>query len=245
MSDAPSGRRIAVVTGASRGLGATLARYLAAEGFDLIVTARGASELDLVGRDLRGLGAEVRSRAGDVTDPDHRRALHDLLPRERGLDLLVNNASELGPSPLPSLDRYPIADLERVYRVNLVAPIAIVQEFLSPLERAAGLVVNISSDAAIGGYPGWGGYGASKAALDLVSRTLAQELRGRNVAVVSVDPGDLRTAMHQAAYPGQDISDRPLPEVTLPFWAWLLHQPPQSISGHRYRAQSDRWEVPA
>ncbi len=245
MSDAPSGPRTALVTGASRGLGATLARYLAAEGFDLIVTARGAPDLEHVVRDLRGLGAQVRYRAGDVSDPDHRRALRDLLPRDHGLHLLVNNASELGPSPLPELERYPIADLERVYRVNLVAPIALVQEFLPYLERAAGLVVNISSDAAIGGYPGWGGYGASKAALDLASRTLAQELQGRKVAVVSVDPGDLRTAMHQAAFPGEDISDRPLPEVTLPFWAWLLHQPPEAISGHRYRAQSDRWEVPA
>ncbi len=245
MIAAARGPRTALVTGATRGLGATIARFLAAEGFDLLVTARSAPELDRVRRDLRELGVEVQARAGDVTDPEHRRALRELLPPEAGLDLLVNNASELGPSPLPGLDRYPLADLERVYRVNVVAPIALVQEFLPPLERAAGLIVNITSDAAVGGYPGWGGYGASKAALDLASRTLAQELRTRNIAVVSVDPGDLRTAMHQAAFPGEDISDRPSPEVTLPFWAWLLHQPPRTITGQRFRAQSDRWEVPA
>ena len=113
------------------------------------------------------------------------------------------------------------------------------------LKRSGGLVVNISSDAAIGGYEGWGGYGASKAALDLASLTLANELREDGVGVVSVDPGDMRTQMHQAAFPGEDISDRPLPESTLPFWAWLLNQDVLSISGSRYQAQSERWEVEA
>jgi NAD(P)-dependent dehydrogenase (short-subunit alcohol dehydrogenase family) len=127
----------------------------------------------------------------------------------------------------------------------LVAPLALVQVLLPYLEVARGTVVNISSDAALGGYPGWGGYGASKAGLDLLSRTLAEELKGRHVAVVSVDPGDLRTAMHQAAFPGQDISDRPLPDVTLPFWAWLLHQSPDLVTGLRFRAQADRWEARA
>ena len=107
------------------------------------------------------------------------------------------------------------------------------------------MVVNISSDAAVGGYPGWGAYGASKAALDLVSLTLANELREAGVAVVGVDPGDMRTQLHQEAFPGEDISDRPLPEATLPFWAWLLGQPSMSVTGGRYQAQSDRWEVAA
>ena len=110
---------------------------------------------------------------------------------------------------------------------------------------AALLVVNVSSDAAVGGYPGWGGYGATKAALDLVSLTLATELASRGVAVASVDPGDLRTAMHQAAFPGEDISDRPAPEETLPFWAWLLGRPREVVSGRRFRAQAEVWEVPA
>ena len=113
------------------------------------------------------------------------------------------------------------------------------------LRRRAGLVINVSSDAAGGGYPGWGAYGASKAALDLVSLTLASELRDDGVAVVSVDPGDMRTQMHQDAFAGEDISDRPLPEVTLPFWAWLLGQPGTSVTGRRFKAQSDRWEVAA
>jgi len=104
-------------------------------------------------------------------------------------------------------------------------------------------VVNISSDAALGGYPGWGGYGLTKAALDLASLTLGNELAGRGVGVVAVDPGDLRTRMHQDAFPGEDISDRPLPEVTLPFWAWLFGQPRGAVTGRRYRAQADRWEV--
>ena len=111
------------------------------------------------------------------------------------------------------------------------------------LERRNGLIVNISSDAAIGGYPGWGAYGASKAALDLLSLTLANELKSRGVAVVAVDPGDMRTAMHQSAYPGEDISDRPLPSVTLPFFAWLLGQERGRVSGGRYRAQDEKWEV--
>jgi len=120
-----------------------------------------------------------------------------------------------------------------------------VREALPLLRRGTGLAVNISSDAAIGGYPGWGIYGASKAALDLVSKTLAAELKDQGIAVVSVDPGDMRTKMHQDAYPGQDISDRPTPDVTLPFWAWLLSQPPMKVSGMRYQAQAAVWEVPA
>ncbi len=160
-----------------------------------------------------------------------------------GLDLLVNNASELGPSPLPALLSYPPEELARVYATNVIAPIAIVRSFRSALARVPGRVVNISSDAALGGYPGWGGYGASKAALDLVSLTLAHELSDRGIAVVAVDPGDLRTEMHQRAYPAEDISDRPLPDVTLPFWAWLLAQAPERITGRRFRAQAESWEA--
>jgi NAD(P)-dependent dehydrogenase (short-subunit alcohol dehydrogenase family) len=132
-----------------------------------------------------------------------------------------------------------------VLEANLVAPVALVGALLPLLERGRGLVVNVSSDAATGGYPGWGGYGASKAALDLASLTLAGELRPRRVGVVSVDPGDMRTRMHQAAFPGEDISDRPLPEATVPFWAWLLGQDPLAVSGGRFRAQADRWESAA
>jgi len=181
-----------------------------------------------------------------VTEAAHRRHLVDAARAWGRLDLLVNNASELGPSPLPELARYPLELLARVFQVNVLAPVGLVQEALPLLGRSSeALVVNISSDAAVGGYPGWGGYGASKAALDLASRTLAEELRPEGVAVVSVDPGDMRTAMQQAAFPGEDISDRPPPDVTLPFWAWLLGQDPLAVSGSRFQAQAERWNVPA
>ncbi len=158
-----------------------------------------------------------------------------------GLDLLVNNASILGPSPLPPLADYPLAALEQVLAVNVLAPLGLVQAALPLLRRSRGLVINISSDAAVGGYRGWGGYGTSKAALDLLSLTLAHELADAGVTVVSVDPGDMRTQMHQDAFPGEDISDRPLPEATLPFWAWLLGQERREINGRRLQAQAEVW----
>lgn len=245
MTRSASRRPRALITGASRGLGRTLAQFLAGQGFDLIVTSRGRSELDSAASELRSFGGNVMSCAGDVADERHRSTLRDLVRDTGRLDLLVNNASELGPSPLLPLDRYPLSEFEKVFRVNVVGPIGLVQLLLPFLEQSGGQVVNISSDAATAGYPGWGGYGASKAALDLVSLTLAHELEERGVSVVAVDPGDLRTALHQAAFYGEDISDRPLPEVTLPFWAWLLSRPRALVSGQRYRAQDDRWEVPA
>lgn len=236
---------LAVVTGGSRGLGATIARFLAGEGYDLVLDARDARPLDRMVDELSPLGVDVRGVSGDVTDAGHRDRLADAVAARGRLDLLVNNASELGPSPLRALVDWPLDDLDRVWRTNVVAPIALVRSMLPYLVQGRGRVVNISSDAALGGYAGWGGYGATKAALDLVSITLANELKDRGISVVSVDPGDLRTAMHQAAFLGEDISDRPLPEVTVPFWAWLFHQDPARISGHRFRAQSERWEVPA
>jgi len=157
----------------------------------------------------------------------------------------VNNASDLGISPLPPLSEYPLAVIEKIFAVNLIAPLGLLQEALPLLKQSGGLVVNITSDAAVGGYPGWGAYGASKAALDLVSLTLANELREANVAVVSVDPGDMRTQMHQDAFPNEDISDRPLPQVTIPFWAWLLGQTRMAVTGRRYEAQSNLWEIAA
>jgi NAD(P)-dependent dehydrogenase (short-subunit alcohol dehydrogenase family) len=238
---------LAVVTGASRGLGETIATYLSGEGYRLILTARGTGPLEeVVQRLRRGGSSTVYGIAGDVNDRFHRVSVREkVIALGGGLSLLVNNASELGPSPLPPLAAFPLEDLDRIYRTNVISAVGLVQELLAPLEEAHGRVVNISSDAALGGYPGWGGYGASKAALDLVTRTLANELKDRGVAVTSVDPGDLRTAMHQAAFPGESIDDRPLPEVTLPFWAWLLHQDPARITGQRFRAQADRWELPA
>jgi NAD(P)-dependent dehydrogenase (short-subunit alcohol dehydrogenase family) len=238
-------KRVALITGGSRGLGRALAEFLAAQNHDLLITARGEKELQTAARELRRHGGRVITLAGNVTDPEHRRRLAETARSLGRLDLLFNNASTLGATPLPPLAEYPLDALEEAFRVNVSAPLALVQEVLPLLEASDGLIVNISSDAARGGYPGWGGYGLTKAALDLASLTLAHELAGRRVGVVAVDPGDLRTRMHQEAFPGEDISDRPLPEVTLPFWAWLLGQPPTAVTGRRYQAQSDRWEVNA
>ncbi|MCI4352042.1 MAG: SDR family oxidoreductase [Thermoplasmata archaeon] len=238
-------RPVALVTGASRGLGEVLSRFLAGQGFDLIVTARDGATLATAAKRFALPGVTVVGIPGDVADPAQRERLAEAAQQLGRLDLLVNNASSLGPSPLPPLSKYPLGSLLEVLETNLVAPLGLVQATLPLLRANRGLVVNISSDAAVAGYPGWGGYGASKAALDLVSLTLAHELREVHVAVVSVDPGDLRTRLHQEAFPGEDISDRPTPDVTLPFWAWLLGQDPLAATGGRYRAQSDQWQVPA
>ncbi len=244
MSATAGPRTVAVITGASRGLGATLAGFLAGPGRELVLVARGSDDLDRTARALRAFGGGVTTVVGDVSDAATRRASARAVESLGRLDLLVNNASELGPSPRPTLLELPLDQMERVYRVNVVAALGFVQALVGPLERSRGWVVNISSDAAREGYPGWGGYGASKAALDLVSLTLAHELSDRGIAVVAVDPGDLRTEMHRRAYPGEDISDRPLPDVTLPFWAWLFAQAPERVTGARFQAQAESWEVP-
>ena len=235
--------RVALITGASRGLGRVVAEFLASQGYGVIVNARGEKELDAQATHL-GKRTAVVAIPGDVTDPKTRDRLLGAARAWDRLDVLVNNASYLGGAPPPSL-RDASRDLFlRVLDVNALAPLALVQEALPLLVRCHGLVVNISSDAAIAGYPGWGIYGASKAALDLLSKTLAAELKESGVSVVSVDPGDMRTAMHQDAFPGQDISDRPLPDVTVPFWAWLLSQSPKAVNGGRFLAQAPVWEVP-
>ncbi len=236
--------KVALVTGASRGLGRVLGGFLAKQGYALVVNARGEEALD-VANELAGFGPRVVAVRGDVTDPRHRQSLLRAADESGRLDLLVNNASELGDTPLPPLHDAQRGAFLRVFDVNVLAPLALIQESLPLLEKSRGLVVNVTSDAAVGGYPGWGVYGASKAALDLVTKTLAAELKDRGVAVVAVDPGDMRTKMHQDAYPGQDISDRPPPDVTLPFWAWLLSQDPMKVTGGRYQAQASVWEVPA
>jgi NAD(P)-dependent dehydrogenase (short-subunit alcohol dehydrogenase family) len=229
--------RVALVTGASRGLGRVVARVLASRGFDLALGARHREGLDAIAWELRASGVRVETRAGDVADDAVRRGLVDAAASLGGLDVIVNNASELGGlSPLVEADP---GRLERIFRVNAIAPIALVRYALPLLSIRGGLVVNVSSDAAIGGYPGWGVYGASKAALDLAGKTLAAELTDLHIGVVTVDPGDLRTRMHQEAFPGEDISDRPLPEVTAPFWEWLLDRDPGAETGKRLRAQEE------
>lgn len=237
-------RCVSLITGASRGLGKTLAHFLAAQGDELILTARGAADLQFVAAELSHYPGKVMAIPGDVADAAHRHRVAAAVKERGRLDRLINNASMLGPSPQPMLADYELETFEQVLAVNLLAPLGLIQVTLPWLQAAQGLIVNVSSDAAVGGYAGWGGYGASKAALDLLSRTLATELQASGIAVVSVDPGDMRTAMHQAAFPGEDISDRPLPESTLPFWAWLFGQPPLAVSGERFQAQAERWLTP-
>jgi NAD(P)-dependent dehydrogenase (short-subunit alcohol dehydrogenase family) len=208
----------ALVTGASRGLGRALATTLAERGWGLIVDARGAEGLRRAAAGFAGAQA-VRAVAGDVTDPAHRRQLAAAAAAMGGLDALVLNAGILGPSPLPPLDRYPLDALRRVLEVNVVAPLALVQDLGASL-RVGARVVAVTSDAAREPYAGWGGYGASKAALELMFAVLAEERD--DLAVLVVDPGDMRTRMHQDAFPGEDISDRPLPEERAPALARLI-----------------------
>ena len=236
---------VALVTGAGRGLGRIIATFLAGQGHDIVITARTSTELHDVARSLEGNHVRVVPIPGDITDPLHRTRLLQQTRAIGGLSLLVNNASDLGETPRPELARASLERFRRTLETNLVAPLALIQEALPQLEQTRGLVVNISSDASQGGYERWGIYGSSKAALDLASKTLSAELKPCHISVVSVDPGDMRTRMHQDAFPGEDISDRPLPEVTLPFWAWLVGQDPERITGMRYQAQGTLWEVPA
>jgi len=201
---------LAIITGSSRGLGLALARALAERSWSLVLDARGAAALERAAREL-GAITEVVALPGDVADDWHREALLDAAGDE--VDLLVNNASRLGPSPQPPLGRYPLETLERVYRVNVLAPLALTQLVL-PRMPDRGTVINVSSDAAVEPYAGWGGYGSSKAALDQLSAILAEEHPTLNI--YSVDPGDMRTVMHQEAFPGEDISDIPPPEASVP-----------------------------
>jgi NAD(P)-dependent dehydrogenase (short-subunit alcohol dehydrogenase family) len=205
--------RTAIITGASRGLGLALARELAGRGWNLVVDARGAEALEAAHATFAVPG-RTTAVAGDVADLDHRRDLVAAAERTGRLDLLVNNASALGPSPMPALARLEPADLEDVLRTNLVAPLALIQEALPLLAAGSGRILNITSDAAVEGYEGWGGYGASKAGLEQLSNVLAAEQP--DLRVYWVDPGDMRTQMHQDAFPGEDISDRPPPEESVP-----------------------------
>lgn len=204
--------RTALITGASRGLGRALARALAERGWNLIIDARGAEALRSAAAELSQT-TPVISIPGDLTDPAHRRALAEAARTLGGLEVLVNNAGILGPSPQPHLLDYPLAVLEQVYRANVLAPLALLQEVRPELKPGA-RILNITSDAGVQAYAGWGGYGSSKAALEQLSAIFAAE--NPQWRVYWVDPGDMRTQMHQAAFPGEDIGDRPLPEESVP-----------------------------
>jgi NAD(P)-dependent dehydrogenase (short-subunit alcohol dehydrogenase family) len=221
---------VALITGASAGLGLALARSLAKAGWTLILDARGEDALTIAAEEL-SKRTQVVAIPGDVADPSHRDALCAAAHRLGRLDLLVNNASRLGPSPQPRLEHYPLDELSRVYEVDVFAPLALTQLLLPLVAASEGAVVNISSDAAVEPYPGWGGYGSAKAALDQVTAVLGAE--HPDVDVYGFDPGDMRTDMHQRAYPGEDISDRPEPEAVVPAFLDLIGtRPPNG----RYRA---------
>jgi NAD(P)-dependent dehydrogenase (short-subunit alcohol dehydrogenase family) len=205
--------RTAIVTGASRGLGLALARELAAHGWNVVVDARDVDALEAA-HDTFAVAGRTRAIPGDVADPAHREALIAAAWDMGGLDLLVNNASALGPSPLPPLAELDLAAFSEILATNTVAPLALIQLALPLLEGRNGRIVNVTSDAGVEGYEGWGGYGASKAALEQLSNVLAAERPG--LRVYWVDPGDMRTQMQQDAFPGEDISDRPPPEESVP-----------------------------
>ncbi|MFL6091295.1 MAG: SDR family NAD(P)-dependent oxidoreductase [Aeromicrobium sp.] len=215
---------VALVTGGSAGLGRALVTALAEAGWDVITDARRESR-------LRDLPPGVTAIAGDITDADHRAAIAVYVAQRGRLDLLVHNASTLGPTPLPRLDEVSVDDLQSVWRPNIGAPLVLTAELLPQLVASGGVLLSISSDAAVEHYPGWGLYGASKAALDHITLQYGAENPG--IRAYAVDPGDMRTDMHQAAFPGEDISDRPLPETVVPAILQLIDS---GLPSGRYRA---------
>jgi NAD(P)-dependent dehydrogenase (short-subunit alcohol dehydrogenase family) len=214
----------AIITGASRGLGLALARALDERGWRLVLDARGAEALERATNEL----SDAVGLPGDVADPKHRSALIALAGPQ--IDLLINNASILGPSPQPELAKYPLEVLEEVYRVNTIAPLALTQLAL-PHIPDGGTIINVTSDAGIEAYDGWGGYGSSKAAFEQWTAVLGVERP--HLRIYAVDPGDMRTQMHQEAFPGEDISDRALPEESVPAFLALLDG---HLQNGRYRA---------
>jgi len=237
-----SRERTALITGASRGLGLALARALAARGWNLIIDGRDAERLRAVRNELAQV-THVAAVAGDVTNPAHRRALAVLARGHAGLDAVINNAGALGPSPLPTLLDYPLDELLEVYLANTLAPLGVIQAVWAELKPGA-RVINVTSDAAVTAYSGWGGYGSSKAALEQLSAVLAAESEEErpDVRVYWVDPGDMRTDMQQEASPGQDISDRPLPEERVPGFIVLLEG---ELPSGRYEAAQIGASAPA
>ena len=223
-----SNNPIALVTGASRGLGRAVAAGLVREGYTLITDARDEAVLAAAARQ-DGIALAV---PGDVTDPAHREELRAAAEKLGGLNLLVNNAGTLGAHPLPAMADYPVDELRAAFEVNVLAPVALTQLLLPELRVSGGAVLNITSDAAVEPYAGWGGYGSSKAALDQVSAILAEEHPA--LRIYSVDPGDMRTQMHQDAFPGEDISDRPPPEDSVPGLLTLIEG---DLPSGRYRAR--------
>lgn len=232
-------RRTAILTGASRGFGLAVAGELSRAGWNLVVDARTGADLAEAAASLSAEGTVVRAIAGDVTDPDHARSLVAAALALGGFSALINNAGIIGASPQPHLADYPLPSLGDLIRVYLIAPLQLIQISLPELRRQRGAVINITSDAAVEAYESWGGYGAAKAALEQMSRVLAVE--EPEISVYSLDPGDMRTRMHQEAFPGEDISDRPLPETRAPAVLSLLERRPPN---GRYTAETLLESIP-
>ena len=236
MTNLQQARRVALITGASRGLGLEIARRFAGRGMPLILTSRVAAPLADTATELER-STEVLALPGDVADRAHvERLVQAGLDRFGRIDVLVNNASAIGPSPMPALPSYPPDELARVFQVNVIAPLQLMQFVLPGMrEQGTGTILNVTSDAAIQAYPGWGGYGASKAALEHMSKVLAAELEGTGVRIYLVDPGDMNTRLHQEAEPGVDLSHLPGPEIPAPFFLDLIDR--ESAPFGRFDAQ--------
>jgi NAD(P)-dependent dehydrogenase (short-subunit alcohol dehydrogenase family) len=230
-------KRVALITGASRGLGREIATLFAQRGMGLILTARGTGALQEAAQELEKL-TPVVTLPGDVVDPTHADRLVRLaLQRFGRVDVLVNNASSIGPSPMPRLEAYPLDALVKVFQVNVMAPLHLIQLVLPQMrERGDGVIINVTSDAAVQAYPGWGGYGASKAALEQLSRVLAGELEGSGIRVYLVDPGDMNTQMHREAEPDADLSQLPGPQAPAPAFQYLVEQ--ETAPSGRFEAQA-------
>lgn len=232
--------RVALITGASQGLGREIARQYAQLGFRLVLTARGEDALSQVARELESV-TEVLAVPVDVADAAATDALvAAALERFGHIDILINNASDLGPTPMPALETFPLEALRRVVEVNLIAPLHLTQLVLPGMKQNGGIIVNVTSDAGVEAYPGWGGYGASKAGLEHLSRTLAAELEGTGITIYAVDPGDMNTQMHRDAEPGADLSELPTPDKVAPGFVRLVLE---GKSSGRFTAQDLMAEV--
>lgn len=235
-------KKVILITGASRGLGKALASAFAAEGANVVIAARSADALESTRSEIGGATFAV---VADMTQPaDIGRVVEAAIERFGRIDVLINNAGTLGPTPRPALLETDADALLDTFRINSVGPLRVTQAVLPRMiEQGGGLVINVTSDAARGAYTGWGAYGASKAALELIGQTWAAELEGTGVRVVNVDPGDLQTDMHQAAFPGEDISDRALPESAAPAFIWLASKAGSHVNGVRISAQEFNHET--
>lgn len=229
---------VVLITGSSKGLGRALAHAYAGAGARVVLNARGADVLEATRSELAAKGAQVIALAADATQPDDIARLVDFALGHFGrIDVLINNAGILGPSPRPNMADFAANDLAEIFRANAIGPVLMTQAVLPHmLKQQRGLIINVTSDAGQTGYPGWGGYGAAKAALELLTESWAGELEGTGVRINAVNPGDLRTEMHQLAFPGEDISDRLDPFTVTDLFVWLASDDAANVTGQRFDA---------